>query len=262
MTEDQSDRVFRYFKSCTQDLTPATAQEGANVLYAPCSHDPEVTRFCSSILAESELCRADRLVLEADKQRFVQRRAFRRYCGATTTSIALPLSQIVFEETENGRPYLAGLPDLWFSFSSSEHGFLGARSSNCAIGVDLEDRSRKLETAALARHFFSEHEASAVERICEPDRLSYFLKLWCLKEAALKSIGEGLPFGLDVFQFEIEPVLQITQTPAEHGGPDRFSAHFVEKNYIFAALVLRSLDQGASVVGDVVVPAHRHGKQH
>ena len=178
------------------------------------------------------------------------------------TNIALPLSRIVFEETKAGRPYLAGLPDIGFSFSSSEHGLLGARSSICAIGVDLEDRSRNLDIAALARHFFSEHEASAIERLCEPDRLPCFLRLWCLKEAALKSIGEGLPFGLDVFQFEIEPVLRIIQTPAEHGGSERFSAHFVENSNIFAALVLRSLDQGVAAVGNVDGPAHRHDTWH
>lgn len=242
MNKDKSDQVFDYFDCHSRNLTPASARHGADVLYAPCSHDPEVTKFCSSVLTDRELRRADRFVFETDKQRFIQRRAFRRFCAATMTNITLPLSQIVFEETVNGRPYLADLPDFWFSFSSSKLGLLGAQSSTHAIGVDLEDKSGNLEITALAQHFFSKDEASIIERICKPDRLQCFLEFWCLKEAALKSIGEGLPFGMDVFQFEMEPVPRIIQTPAEYGRPESFSAHIVEKSNICAALVLRYLD--------------------
>jgi hypothetical protein len=35
----------------------------------------------------------------------------------------------------------------------------------------------------------------------------------CLKEAALKSIGEGIPFGMDTFEFEINGNLHITHVP-------------------------------------------------
>jgi hypothetical protein len=62
-----------------------------------------------------------------------------------------PLSEIVFEETENGCPYLSELPDLWFSFSSCRFGILGAWSSSHGIGVDVEDPSRDLEVEELAR---------------------------------------------------------------------------------------------------------------
>lgn len=262
MTEDRSDMVFRYFESCSQDLTPATVKERVNIRYAPCSHDPEVTRICASVLAESELCRADRFALQADRQRFIQRRAFRRFCGAAMAKVALPLSRMVFEETENGRPYLAGLPGCWFSFSSSGRGLLAAQSSTCAVGVDLEDRTGNLEITALARHFFSAREASAIEQLCEPERLQCFLRLWCLKEAALKSIGEGLPFGLDAFQFETGPVLRIVRTPAEYGGPEGFSAHFVERSDICASLVLRNLDQGDTGAGVVDGPVYRYDNWH
>jgi phosphopantetheine--protein transferase-like protein len=240
MTKDESGKVYDYFESCSRNLTPASARNAADLLYAPFYHDPEVTKLCSSILTDCELLRADRFVLEADKERFVQRRAFRRFCGAKMTNIALPLSQIVFEETIIGRPYLAELPDIWFSFSSCKLGFLGAQSTTHGIGVDLEDKSRNLEAMELAQQFFSKNEVSIIEQVSEPDRLRFFLELWCLKEAALKSIGEGLPFGLDVFQFELEPVLRVIQSPAGHSGPDSFSAHLIEINNVCAALVLRN----------------------
>ena len=118
------------------------------------------------------------------------------------------MSRIAFAEKENGRPYLPNFPNLWFSFSSSRSGFLGAWSSTHAIGVDLEDKTRNVRPEELAQHFFSEAEAKAVESAGEA-RLRTFFQLWRLKEAALKSIGEGLPFGLDAFEFELSPNIRV-----------------------------------------------------
>ena len=63
-----------------------------------------------------------------------------------------------------------------------------------------------LEPTELAREFFSGAEANAVERAGGLERQRIFFQLWSLKEAALKSIGEGLPFGLDAFEFELTPI--------------------------------------------------------
>jgi phosphopantetheinyl transferase len=68
-----------------------------------------------------------------------------------------------------------------------------------------------------------------------------FFQLWTLKEAALKSIGEGLPFGLDAFEFELVPNLCVVHAPLDHGGPERFNAHVIEGTDSCAALVIRSV---------------------
>jgi 4'-phosphopantetheinyl transferase len=241
MTRNDSDWVNDLFAAGARDWTPASTHHAAHVLYAPVSRDPETSRRCASVLSDTELQRADRFVTEDLKAHFKQRRAFRRYCGAIALGSARPLSQIIFQETENGRPYLSDLPDFWFSFSSSRFGFLGAWSSTHAIGVDLEDQTRNLDGAELAQRFFSAAEAKAVAAAVGQARLRTFFQLWSLKEAALKSIGEGLPFGLDAFEFELAPNLRVVGAPRDHGGPERFNAHMIEGTDSCAALVIRSV---------------------
>ena len=241
MRREDSDWVNDLFAASARDWTPAPARHAACVLYAPVSRDPEASRRCGSVLSDTELQRADRFVTEDGKAHFKQRRAFRRYCGALVLGSPRPLSRIAFEETEKGRPYLPELPDLWFSFSSCRLGFLGAWSWTHGIGVDLEDQTRNLEAAELAQRFFSEAEAKTVAGAGGVARLRTFFQLWSLKEAALKSIGEGLPLGLDAFQFELTPDVRVVHAPRDHGGPERFSAHVIDGASGCAALVTRSV---------------------
>jgi hypothetical protein len=95
-----------------------------------------------------------------------------------------------------------------------------------------------LEAAELAQQFFSQAEAKAVKVIEGLARLRTFYQLWSLKEAALKSIGEGLPFGLDAFEFELAPKLRVAHAPPDYGGPEGFNAQIINGTDICAALVI------------------------
>jgi 4'-phosphopantetheinyl transferase len=96
-----------------------------------------------------------------------------------------------------------------------------------------------LEAAELAQQFFSQAEMKAVKVVGGLARLRTFCQLWSLKEAALKSIGEGLPFGLDAFEFELTPNLRVVSAPPDYGGPERFNAQIMQG--LCAALVIRSV---------------------
>lgn len=241
MSKDHSERINEHFSAISRDLTPASVRHDAHMLYAPFSCAQEVSKICTSVLSPRELQRADRFATDHDKARFCQRRAFRRFCGATALGLVQPLSQVIFEETEKGRPYLAESPGIWFSFSSFRFGFLGAWSSMHGIGVDIEDQTRNLEITELAREFFSGAEADAIERARGLERQRNFFQLWSLKEAALKSIGEGLPFGLDAFEFALEPDLRVVHAPLDHGGAELFDACVMAGTDSCATLVIRRL---------------------
>jgi phosphopantetheinyl transferase len=242
MTCDDSEWVNGLFATGASDWTPAWANHAAHILYAPISRDPDASRRCLSVLSDAELQRVDGLVTKDGKDRFKQRRAFRRYCGALALGSRRPLSGIAFAETEKGRPYLPELPNVWFSFSSCRFGFLGAWSSTHRIGIDLEDQTRTLDAVELAQQFFSRAEVETVKMESGLSRLRIFYQLWSLKEAALKSIGEGLPFGLDAFEFELAQSPRVVHAPPEYGGPGRFNAQIIKRTDICAALVIRSAD--------------------
>ena len=240
MTCDASARVNDLFAAITRDCTPTAARRMVSVLFAPVLHDAEAVTRCASVLSDRETRRAQSFLAEGGKAHFKQQRAFRRYCGALAVGSALPLSRITFESTGRGRPYLPELRGRWFSFSSCRHGYLAAWSSTHCIGVDIEDQTRILEATDLAQAYFSSAEAKAVEGAGEQTRVSTFLQLWTLKEAALKSIGEGLPFGLEAFQFELDPAIRIVDAPRPYGGPERFCAYAIEIASSCAALVIRN----------------------
>jgi len=240
MTQSDIDWIVERFAARARDWTPAAATHAARVLHATVSRDPAASRRFASVLSDPELERADRFLTGHDRARFIQRRAFRRYCGAAALGMPRLISQICFRETEKGRPYLPDSPDFCFSFSSCRSGFLGAWSSTHGIGVDLEDSSRELEAAELARRFFSNAEARTIEASGGPAQLRTFFQLWSLKEAALKSVGEGLPFGLDAFEFELAPRPRVVRAPHDHGGPEQFDAHLLEGRDTCTAVVIRS----------------------
>ena len=238
MTPDCSAWVNEMFSQRACDLTPAAVRDVARVFYTPVSSDPEVSERCITVLSDVERKRSERFVTKELKNHFEQRRAFRRYCGALALGSSSSLSQITFAETLNGRPYLRDRSDLWFSFSSCRSGFIGAWSGTHGLGVDLEDRPVEREVKDLAQMYFTESEARTV-REGGPALRRRFLQLWSLKEAALKSIGAGLPFGRE-FEFEIEGSLRVVYAPREHGGPQRFKAHLFDQADVCAALVLRN----------------------
>jgi len=236
MTSNHNDRAKELFDENANELGSITLAD--DILFMPTLSDGGCISQCLSTLSDIELQQANCFLTNRDRSLFIQRRAFRRYCGAMASDSPGDLSLIAFEESDNGRPYLPKRPDLWFSFSSCGSGLIGAWSSTHAIGVDIEDRTAGVEAAEIAHMFFTRSEALAVEAHGSANTRA-FTQLWCLKEAALKSIGEGLPFGLDSFEFELNGKFSIVAAPAEHGGPKQFNAQLFEQNKICAALVAR-----------------------
>lgn len=172
-----------------------------------------------ALLSARELERGRRFGSEDDRRAFEQRRAFRRFCAARALG-RVPVPHFV--RTRSGRPYLPDHPDVWFSFASCRAGALGVWSATHAVGVDAEDRILPEDVHSLASSHFTAGEARRIGQVPPDQRVPVFARLWTLKEAALKSIGEGLPFGLDTFAFMPDSPPRVETVPDGYGGPASF----------------------------------------
>ena len=110
MMQEGADRVSDLFAASTSDWTPMSVKSLVCILYAPFSSQPEVSSRCAEVLSDAELMKAGRFMAQDDMAHFIQRRAFRRCCGALAVGAQGSLSRIDFAEKENGRPYLPNYP--------------------------------------------------------------------------------------------------------------------------------------------------------
>ena len=92
-----------------------------------------------------------------------------------------------FEYGEHGKPFLADYPDIYFNLSHCQ------AAAACVIGdhpvgIDIEQITRYKES--LVRYVMNEDEIAEINRALRPDVA--FIKYWTMKEALMKTSGQGI----------------------------------------------------------------------
>ena len=182
--------------------------------------DPRVLERYAAIMSDDERTRRDRFVRAADRHQFLVTR------GMLRTLLARYLetepTELFFAIDRYGRPSLSR-PGSRIEFNVSHtRGLVACAFAQVPeIGIDVEDIERRPVSPDLARRFFSAAEATALEAVPAPDRLSRFFDYWTLKEAYLKARGTGLTLPLDSFTMQIESgkPAQIQFTAADDDDP-------------------------------------------
>ena len=93
----------------------------------------------------------------------------------------------LFEYNEHGKPSIVGHPEICFNLSHCKEAVICAISDQ-PIGVDVE--SVRSFNESLVRYTMNEDEIRQIESA--EDRAVAFIRLWTMKEAALKLIGTGI----------------------------------------------------------------------
>ncbi len=136
------------------------------------------------------LRRAERAAAEA---------AFRRACR----SAGEQYGALTVAYTDEGKPYIAGRPDLAVSFSHTAHLAVVALVKNdsgdaAAVGIDLVCAGdAPAHAGEIAARFFSPDELRDMHAMAGGDSLppmqsEAFLTTWCRMEARVKMTGEGI----------------------------------------------------------------------
>ncbi|MFF4402720.1 4'-phosphopantetheinyl transferase family protein [Streptomyces sp. NPDC001480] len=100
-----------------------------------------------------------------------------------------------------GRPYLRGCDQIDISLSHTDDLLLVGLTSRGLIGVDAERADRSIYARGLARLICTPHERRMLARLPEPERNPSLVRLWTLKEAYSKAIGQGMQFRFNEFGF-------------------------------------------------------------
>lgn len=140
-----------------------------------------------------------RFVFDKDRFRFGQSHVrMRALLGA---HLGVPAAEVKFEETEHGKPFLAGGP--FFNLSHSHNLAALAISEEVDLGLDIE-HVRAIEGPEIARRFFSARECAALSAHAGGDYEEAFYRCWTRKEAYVKAQGEGLGISLQAFDVTID----------------------------------------------------------
>lgn len=116
--------------------------------------------------------------------------------------LQLPEDRIRFRRAGNGRLVLADDSPWQFSLSHAASGDIAVIVAKAACGIDVE-ALRPVAAGRIARRYFSPAETRWLERLPEAARQHAFFRLWTLKEAAAKALGQGLAGNLARLAFDV-----------------------------------------------------------
>ena len=155
------------------------------------------------LLAPEEIEQFERFKVERARRLYLAARALAR----STLSLYHPAvrpAEWRFRFNDHGRPEidLAGdCPPLRFNLSHTDGLVACLVTLELDAGVDVEMIERRINLVGVAKHSFSETEASEVRRRRGRTRRRRFFYYWTLKESYIKARGMGLALPLRRFSF-------------------------------------------------------------
>ncbi|MGG4266729.1 4'-phosphopantetheinyl transferase family protein [Peribacillus simplex] len=142
---------------------------------------------------------------------------------------------IDFVKNKYGKPALSGFPDCQFNITHSGQ-WVVAVFDTLPVRIDVEKVSQI--DIAIADSFFSSLEKFQLNEQPEENKLSYFYKLWTLKESYIKAIGRGLSIPLHSFSFDLtEDGISLQST--EENETRFFRQYVLDVEYELAVCGLR-----------------------
>lgn len=178
-------------------VPPALEAAEAHVWAVSLEVASDVRAVLFELLADNERVRAQRLVVESARTRFIAAHGALRLLLAAY--VGVPPRQLTFCIAARGKPYLGRADTAWLRFNLAHSDALAvvAVARNIELGVDIERRRILPNASELAARYFAPDQARALNALPIDAQSDAFLHSWTSKEAALKLTGEGLSRSLN-----------------------------------------------------------------
>ncbi|GAA2150576.1 hypothetical protein GCM10009760_45120 [Kitasatospora kazusensis] len=133
------------------------------------------------------------------RARFVASRLMLKHTAGAVVGESADALELAYKL--GGRPYLRGFEQLDISLSHTADLLVVGLTRRGWIGVDAELSDRQMVGLGTEPQMCTWHERAELERIAEEHRNSALVRLWTLKEAYSKAIGQGMRFRFTEFGF-------------------------------------------------------------
>lgn len=144
-----------------------------------------------------------------------------------TLSVLLPGHAPQFSRTESGRLVLASHGDWHISLSHAQAG-IAVIVAQRPCGIDIEP-PRPVAMEKITARYFSAGENATMLATPTAHRPALFFRLWTLKEAGAKALGEGLADNMARLAFDVsgEQPRTCTGTPALQLWQEQVGTHLM-----------------------------------
>lgn len=151
-----------------------------------------------------------------------------------TAAVALqvPATDLELAYQPGGRPVLRGLgAELHLSLTHTDELIVVGVSRAGPVGVDAEPVGRRVSFDLLRDHVCTPEEAALLADLPEGERTDRFLRLWTLKEAYTKALGQGMRRRFAAFGFQWDGPTGVVLA-GDAAREWSFATHVVQGSYL------------------------------
>lgn len=165
------------------------------------------------------------------RRNFLASRLLLKYAAAE--AVGAGPEQVELAYRLGGRPYVRGCDQIDITLSHTVQLVVVGIATRGTIGVDVERADRRMYETGIAEDVCTPHERATLAALPEEHRNAALVRLWTLKEAYSKAIGQGMSFPFDEFGFAAgDPRPRLLRPDGQPAGDEwRFSTHVLDGTY-------------------------------
>ncbi|MHC5264231.1 4'-phosphopantetheinyl transferase family protein [Streptomyces sp. UC4497] len=185
------------------------------------------------ILGRGDWLRWRRIPDPTVRHRFAASRLLMKFTAAAALDTRPELLEVAYGL--GGRPFLRGFDQIDLSLTHTGEFMAVGLSKDGRIGVDAEPADRRMNVEVLHTQMCTPAEVAAMTGLSPDERAARTLRLWTLKEAYTKALGQGRRLRFTEFGFTADGDRLLA---ADGAAPDHaawgFATHHVLGRYLLS----------------------------